>query len=104
MNRVHGLCPLSGRAMVDAYFIENRTRILELAAFLDRLERAADGPASDDYRLAALQEAIVRLAEGGPHCVRDVQMIFSDPRLELLDALDQKSANGAFDRNQLEVR
>ena len=104
MNRAQGLCPLTGRAMVDAYFIENRMRVLEMAAFLDRLERAADGPAPDDFRLAALKAALVRLAEGGPECVRDVQMIFSDPRLELLDALDQKGANGAFDPNQLEVR
>ena len=32
--------PLSPQALVDEYFIENRTRLLEIAAFLDRLDRA----------------------------------------------------------------
>ena len=104
MSSAHGRCPLTGRAMVDTYFLENRTRVLDLAAFLDRLERASDGPAPDDYRLSALRDALVRLAEGGPDCVRDIQLIFSDPRLEPLEALDQKSATGAFDRSRLEVR
>ena len=99
-----GRCPLSGSAMVDAYFLEHRTRVLELAAFLDRLERAADAPPADDHRLAALRLALARLTEGGPGCAQAVQLIFSDPRVEPLLALDRKSATGAFDPRQLEVR
>lgn len=104
MTPEQGLCPLGGKAMVDTYFIENRTRILDLASFLDRLERASDGPVADDYRVTALREAIGRLAEGGPGCVYDVQLIFSDPRTTLLPTLDQQSANGAFDPRRLEVQ
>ena len=36
--------PLTGRELVDEYFIENRTKLLDIAAFLDRLDRA-DPPA-----------------------------------------------------------
>ena len=37
MGVMKGSCPMSGRQVVDDYFLENRTRVLELAAFLDRL-------------------------------------------------------------------
>ena len=40
MNRVSSPSPLSPRELVDEYFIENRTKLLEIAAFLDRLDRA----------------------------------------------------------------
>ena len=38
--------PLSGTQIVDEYFIENRTRLLEIAAFLDRLDRIDPSAAS----------------------------------------------------------
>ena len=40
------------REIVDAYFLEHRAKVLDIAAFLDRLERAADGPpAREDFRV-----------------------------------------------------
>jgi hypothetical protein len=38
-----GTCLLTTSQIVDEYFIENRTRLLELAAFLERIDRSADG-------------------------------------------------------------
>ena len=37
------------------------------------------------------------LVDGERDRVQRVQMIFSDPRSELLEELDQKSAKGAYD-------
>jgi hypothetical protein len=92
-------CPLTQRQQIDTYFLETRNRVLEVAAFLDRLDRAADDDAAGDFRLVALREALAALAAGEAEAradrVRQVQLIFSDQNCELLETLDQKSAYGA---------
>ena len=35
-------CPLTQRQLIDEYFMEHRTKVLDLAAFLDRLDRRFD--------------------------------------------------------------
>ena len=92
--------PLSAREVVDEYFIENRTRLLEIAAFLDRLDRADPDYAPGDFRMQALAEALAATA-GGAGRLERIQMIFSDPTTEPLPALDRKSAYGAYDRVRL---
>jgi hypothetical protein len=92
-----GLSPLTQRELIAEYFMEHRVQVLELAAFLDRLDRARELDAHDDFRLRAIREALAALAAGDGDRVQRVQMIFSDPRSELLDELDQKSAKGAYD-------
>jgi hypothetical protein len=89
--------------LVDIYFIENRTRLLDIAAFLDRLDRAGDADAAPDFRIEAFREALDALCSPLPGRVQAIQMIFSDPTVEPLEALDQKSARGAYDRSRMEV-
>jgi hypothetical protein len=50
--------PLSAKDLVDEYFIENRTRILEIAAFLDRLDRADAAYPAQDFRMRAFADAL----------------------------------------------
>jgi hypothetical protein len=59
-------------------FLETRSRILELAAALDRLDRAPGriGEAPD-RRVAQLRQAIEALLEPGPGRAETVQRIFS---------------------------
>ena len=90
--------PLSAKALVDEYFIENRTRLLELAAFLDRLDRADAGYPSQDFRIKAFTEGLAMLAK--PDRLDRIQLLLSDPTTEPLEALDRKSAIGAYDRWQ----
>jgi Fe-S cluster assembly ATPase SufC len=92
-----GTSPLTQRQLIDGYFMEHRVQVLELAAFLDRLERARELDADDDFRLRSVRDALAVLSDGEGDRVRRVQMIFSDPRSDLLDELDQKSAKGAYD-------
>lgn len=92
-----GTCPLTQRELIDEYFMEHRVKVLDLAAFLDRLERARQLDADDDFRLRSIRDALAILAGGEGDRVYRVQMTFSDPRSELLDELDQKSAKGAYD-------
>jgi hypothetical protein len=90
--------PKGGRDLIDEYFIENRTRLLDIAAFLDRLDRAEDSAAEQDFRMRAFREALGVLCEGESARTERIQRIFSDPTLEPLEALDPKSARGAYDR------
>jgi hypothetical protein len=87
--------PLTPSELVDEYFIENRNRVLEVAAFLDRLDRAG---AEADFRMRALHEALAVLADAAPHRVHRVQMLLSDPTTEPRPALDRKGAVGAWHR------
>src|SRR5262245_48899164 len=59
-------------------FLETRCRILEVAAALDRLDRAPSHPgAVPDRRLAQLRRAIEVLLEPGPDRAETVQRLFS---------------------------
>ena len=93
----HGTSPLTQRELIDEYFMEERVKVIDLAAFLDRLDRAREADADDDFRLRSIRDALAVLAADDGGRVRRVQMIFSDPRSELLEELDQKSAKGAYD-------
>jgi hypothetical protein len=92
-----GTSPLTQRELVDRYFMDHRVQVLDLAAFLDRVERAAEQDAEDDFRMRSLREAMAVLSDGEGDRVLRIQMIFSDPSTEPLPSLDQKSAKGAFD-------
>ena len=87
-------CPMSRAALVDRYFMEHRAKLIDIAAFLDRLDRAAgDG---DDYRVAALREAIGILSESKPGRARRVLEHFSDHTSDpIASAAGLKGAFGA---------
>ena len=89
--------PLSPKELVDEYFIENRTKLLEIAAFLDRVDRADASYAGRDFRMRAFAEALAGLGRRDSR-VDYIQQLLSDPREVPLDALDRKSALGAYNR------
>jgi hypothetical protein len=91
--------PLNRKEVLDEYFIENRTRLLEIAAFLDRLDRAGSASPAEDFRMQAFTEALAAVADGTGDRLSRVQMLLSDPTTEPLQALDRKSALGAYDRS-----
>jgi hypothetical protein len=96
--------PLTATELVDEYFIENRTKLLDIAAFLDRLDRTDPACASTDFRMRAFTEAVAALTSPdptGPDRIGRVQMLFSDPTIEPLEALDRKGAVGAFDGTRI---
>jgi hypothetical protein len=88
---------LDAKQLTDEYFIENRNRILEIAAFLDRLDRADPARHARDFRLEAFSEALKILASGRPDYLAQIQLLFSDPTTEPIAALDRKSAQGAWE-------
>jgi hypothetical protein len=97
MKKTPGKCPLSTRQIADEYFIENRHKLLEIAAFLDRLDRSQDGEdPAEDFRLRAFQQALKVLLDPNPARLRRIHMIFSDPTIEPREQLDRKAAYGAY--------
>src|SRR5690349_6578567 len=59
----------SPKSILDLYFLDARHKLLEVAAFLDRLERAraahagsAEAMPEDDFRLKSFKEALAAVA------------------------------------------
>jgi len=107
MKDMYGTCPMTQVRQVDEYFIENRNRVLEIAAFLDRLDRAPDAvreEASSDFRMEAFRRALVVLDGATSSRVDQIQEIFSDPTTEPLEKLARKSARGAYEPPNQEAK
>ncbi len=104
MRAYTGTCPLTQKQLIDEYFMEHRTKVLDIAAFLDRMDRSIERNADDDFRIVAFREALSALCTANSDRVERVQMIFSDPTTEPLEQLDSKSAFGAFGRASGEER
>jgi hypothetical protein len=70
--------PMTAPEVLNRYFLEMRCKVLEVAASLDRVDRAdAVENGKRDARLLKLQQAIRVLLEDGPGRAEKVQMIFS---------------------------
>jgi hypothetical protein len=95
---------LSQNELLDEYFVENRNRLLEVAAFLDRLERADPTRSTTDFRSKALAAALVSLSVPSRNHLMQLQTLLSDPTTEPIPTLDRKSAIGAYDHWNQEVR
>ena len=64
--------------VLDHDFLETRCKILEIAAILDRIDRApARHGEHPDARLSQLRQAVEALLEPGPGRAETVQRIFS---------------------------
>jgi len=83
--------------VLDLYFVDARSRLIDIAAFLDRVERAEG---DDDYRVRTFREALRALvAEGnGSKRAERVLMVFSDPTLEPVELAEGKAATGTWRR------
>lgn len=73
--------------------MENRAKLIDLAAFLDRVDRA-EGDA--DFRLASFKEAMKCLSDGAPQRAKNVLLSLSDPSIEPIEKAPGKGAVGAY--------
>lgn len=81
------------RAIVDHGFIPVRAKLIEVAAFLDRVERYG---AADDFRCAALRSAAALLVDGRPERARRILESLSDPTTVPDAQSSGKAALGAW--------
>ena len=84
---------MTRQQILDLYFMDARFRLIEIAAFLDRLDRA-DGDA--DFRLTAFREAMKHLADNQPKRAKNILLSFSDPTTEPIAQAPGKGAVGAW--------
>lgn len=88
--------PYTKKQAIDAAFLEHRAKVLDLAAFLDRIERAPE-PGGDDFRVDSLRRAIALLQDGQPERARRILELWSDRSTEPIPAAPMKGALGAVD-------
>lgn len=79
--------------VADMHFMEARSKLLELAAFLDRVERATGAP---DYRIKGLQSALPLLLKDGTERVATILHHWSDPTINPADKAETKAASGVW--------
>jgi hypothetical protein len=85
--------PPPSKVVVDHAFIGVRAKLIEVAAFLDRVERHG---VADDFRCAALREAAALLVDGQSERARRVLEKLSDPTTEPDEFSSGKAALGAW--------
>jgi thioredoxin-like negative regulator of GroEL len=72
------MTPFPAAKALDAYFLEARSKLLDLAAILDRIDRGADAPAAaSDPRLHRVRQALGVLLNQGKDRAEAVQQLFS---------------------------
>jgi hypothetical protein len=83
---------MTKQQVLDLYFLDARHKLIELAAFLDRVERA-DG--KDDFRMKAFRAALGKLSGDRKEKVKKVLLAFSDPTTKPIAKAAGKGAVGA---------
>jgi hypothetical protein len=84
---------MTRQQVLDLYFMDARCKLIELAAFLDRMDRSEG---ESDFRFEAFREALAAFSSAPCERAKAVLMSLSDPTLEPLDAAPGKSACGAW--------
>lgn len=84
---------MTQQQVLDLYFLDARHKLIEVAAFLDRVERAVGG---DDFRMNAFRSAVGRLGDRKKEKVKGVLLAFSDPTKEPIAKAAGKGATGAW--------
>ncbi len=73
--------PMAATEVLDREFLDMRKRLIDLAATLDRIDRA-EGSVADDPRLEDIRQSLKILAGDTPDRAEQVQSLFSLPYRE----------------------
>jgi hypothetical protein len=79
--------------ILDLYFGDARSKLIDLAAFLDRIERSTG---EDDFRVRSFRAALSHLTKGEAEKARAVLLTLSDPTTEPVAVATTKGATGAW--------
>lgn len=79
--------------LVDLSFMDARFKLIDLAAFLDRVQKAGQ---DNDYRVQQLKQALQCLNGNDPDRARQVLLTFSDPTTEPIPQAHMQGAMGAY--------
>ena len=82
---------MTRQQVLDLYFLDARHKLIEIAAFMDRVERAKG---EEDFRMKNFRAALNELGKGDR--AEKVLLSFSDPTTGPIAAATTKAACGAF--------
>jgi hypothetical protein len=82
--------------LLDLYFLEARAKLIDLAAFMDRVDR---GEGEADFRYEAFKQALRELNRGDAERAKSVLMSLSDPTTAPIEKAPGKGAIGAWPGN-----
>lgn len=91
---------MTKQQVLELYFLDARHKLIEIAAFLDRVERA-DG--NDDFRLKSFHAALGELTLNKKQKAKNILLAFSDLTIEPVADATSKGATGAFDPQILQI-
>ena len=86
--------PLTKTEVIDRYFLEHRAKLLDIASFLDRIDRA-HGDDVNDYRVEILLKCIHELEIKNHNRVEQILLLLSDTTKKPIDEAGMKGATGA---------
>ncbi len=83
---------MTRKQVLDLYFMDARSKLIDLAAFMDRVERAEG---QEDFRMDAFRAALVELGGKKGDRAKNVLLAFSDLTTEPIAKATTKAACGA---------
>ena len=86
---------MTRQQVLDLYFMDARCKLIEIAAFIDRVERASG---DEDFRMTEFRKAMREL-EAKSGRAEKVLLALSDPSNEPIPAATTKAACGAYPGN-----
>jgi|TARA_Y100000294_G_C8247824_1_gene213539 hypothetical protein len=84
---------MTTKEIVDRYFLEHRAKALDIAAFLDRVDRASDN--TSDFRVDALMKCIEILQSKNEGRAEQILNLLSDQTKDPIESAGTKGASGA---------
>ena len=79
--------------VLDLYFMDARSKLIDLVAFIDRVERAEG---KEDFRMDAFRKALAELGGKNHDKAKQVLLAFSDPTTKPIAKAAGKGAVGAY--------
>ena len=84
---------MTRQQVLDLYFMDARSKLIDLAAFIDRVQR---GNGNTDFRMDAFKRALAELSKQEGSRAEAVLLAFSDPTTDPIDKATTKAACGAW--------
>ena len=83
---------MTRQQVLDLYFMDARAKLLDIAAFMDRVERAEG---DEDFRMKAFRQTL-EVLNSKKNRAEKVLLSFSDPTKQPIPAATTKAASGAY--------
>jgi hypothetical protein len=84
---------MTRQQVLDLYFMDARSKLIDLAAFLDRVDRAEG---DEDFRIKSFRKALDSLGHKNSERAAQVLLTLSDPTQQPIAAATTKAACGAW--------